>query len=491
MPETNFIWICGRILLAYQWTAIAYFLALTLIYLFLVLVGFFEMLRYRSSRRESEDVEALAASGIAPPISILAPAYNESATILESVRATLALSYAEFEVIVINDGSKDNTLDLLIEEFHLYQSARYIDAQIPTQPVRAVYRSVDPIPLVVIDKENGGKADALNAGINAARYPLICAADSDSLLEQNALIRIVRPVLDHPEEVLAVGGIIRIANGCTVSGGRVTQVDLPRSWLARFQVVEYLRAFLGGRVAFSASNCLLIVSGAFGLFNKAAVLAVGGYDTNTVGEDMELVVRLHRWAREQRRKYRIVFEPDPVCWTEAPETMKTLQRQRNRWQRGTVETVWKHRDLICRPGFGALGWFALPYFVVFESLGPLIEFTGYAVTIAGYLFGLIDSEMAILFFLSAILNGIVLSGSAVVLEELSTRRYPHVKNLAILLMASVLENFGFRQVISLWRAEAIWDLLRGVKSWGRMERKGFGAPPAASEPPNPAPQRIA
>jgi cellulose synthase/poly-beta-1,6-N-acetylglucosamine synthase-like glycosyltransferase len=469
--ELTSIW--SWLLTRYQWVVIVYFLALTAIYMNLVLVGFFEMLRYRSARREGEDVDALGTSALAPPISILAPAYNEAATIRESVRATLALSYAEFEVIVINDGSKDNTLDLLIQEFHLYRSARYIDERLETKPVRAVYQSMDPIPLVVIDKENGGKADSLNAGINAARYPLVCAVDSDSLLEQNALIRVARPLLDDPERVLAAGGIVRIANGCTTSGGRVVNVDLPRSWLARFQVVEYLRAFLGGRVAFSASNCLMIVSGAFGLFNKAAVLAVGGYDTRTVGEDMELIVRLHRWAREQRRQYRIVFEPDPVCWTEAPESFTTLRRQRNRWQRGTLETLWKHRDIILRPGFGALGWFALPYFAVFEALGPIIEVTGYAVTLIGLFFGLLDSRICALFFVAAVVNGIVLSASCVVLEELSTRRYPRVKNLAFLLIAAILENLGFRQLIAFWRAQAIIDLFRGVKTWGAMERKGF------------------
>ncbi len=462
------------LLIRYQWVVIVYFLALTGIYLALVLAGFFEMMRYRSARREDEDVDALGASALAPPISVLAPAYNEAATIRQSVRATLALSYASFEVIVINDGSTDNTLELLIQEFHLYRSARYIDERLPTKPVRAVYQSMDPIPLVVIDKENGGKADALNAGINAARYPLVCAVDSDSLLEQNALIRVARPLLDNPEEVLAAGGIVRIANGCTAVGGRVVNVDLPRSWLARFQVVEYLRAFLGGRVAFSASNCLVIVSGAFGVFNKAAVLAVGGYDTRTVGEDMELIVRLHRWAREKGKKYRIVFEPDPVCWTEAPESLTTLKRQRNRWQRGTIETLWKHRRMILRPRFGVLGWFALPYYVVFEGLGPLIEVTGYAATLAGLALGLVDTRVAGLFLFAAVLNGIILSASCVVLEELSTRRYPRVKSLAILLAAAVLENLGFRQLVALWRVQAIADLVRGVKTWGAMERKGFG-----------------
>jgi cellulose synthase/poly-beta-1,6-N-acetylglucosamine synthase-like glycosyltransferase len=472
----DLIWAAGRVLIAYQWVVIVYFLVLTNIYMVLVLIGFFEMVRYRAARREREDVDALVACALTPPVSVLAPAYNEAATICESVRALLSLSYAEFEVIVINDGSTDSTLSLLIREFHLYRSARYIDEKLTTKPVRGVYQSMDPIPLVVIDKENGGKADALNAGINAARNPLVCSIDSDSLLEQNALMRVVRPLLDDPDRVLAVGGIVRIANGCTTSAGRVVKIGLPNSWIARFQVVEYLRAFLGGRVAFSSLNSLLIVSGAFGLFNKAAVLAVGGYDTGTVGEDMELIVRLHRWAREQKKTYRIVFEPDPVCWTEAPESFKILKTQRNRWQRGTVETLCKHRDLILRPGFGMLSYFALPYFIIFEALGPIIECTGYLTTIVGLLFGLLDAHVSILFFVVAVLNGIVLSASCVVLEELSSRRYPDVRSLAALLMTAVMENLGFRQIVTFWRAQAIIDLLRGVKSWGVMERRGFGTP---------------
>lgn len=463
------------VLSLYEYGIIAYLFTLSTIYFVLLLVGFFEMIRHRFAYRDSEENRVLEASPLVPPVSILAPAYNEAASICESVRAMLALTYPQFEVIVINDGSKDDTLRLLIDEFHLYRSARFYENTLASKQVRGVYESMDPIPLVVVDKDNGGKADALNAGINVARYPLVCAADCDSLLENDALMRVARPFLEDPERVLAVGGIVRVANGCEISGGRVVKVDLPRSWIGRCQVVEYLRSFLGGRVAFSAFNSLIIISGAFGLFLKRAVLAVGGYRTDTVGEDMELIVRLHRWARTKKMDYRIVFQPDPVCWTEVPESFKILKRQRNRWQRGSFETFWIHRDMILRPKFGSLGMFSIPYFVLFETLGPVVELAGYALTLIGVLLGLFNVRVIYLFFLAAVLYGMILSTASVILEELSTRRYPKVRNLLMLIVTSLIENLGFRQILTFWRAMAFVDLARGKKSWGAMERKGLGS----------------
>ena len=461
----------------YEEWVLFYMFSINGIYFVLMLVGFFELLRYRFIRRDPEEDGALELSALVPPISILAPAYNEAATVRESVRAMLMLRYSEFEVIVINDGSSDDTLKLLIEEFHLYKSARYYETTLKSKPIRAVYESMDPIRLAVVDKENGGKADSLNAGINVARYPLVCAVDSDSVLEGNALLKVARPFFEEPHQVLAVGGIVRVANGCQISAGQIEKVDLPSSWMARFQVVEYFRAFLGGRVAFSAFNCLLVISGAFGLFLKSAVLAVGGYQTSTVGEDMELVVRLHRWARENGKKYKIVFRPDPVCWTEVPQSLKILKRQRNRWQRGTIETVWAHKRMIANPRYGFLGLFAFPYFVLFEMLGPLVELTGYVLTGVGLYLGLFHWRIALLFFLAAVLYGMILSIASVVLEELTTRRYPGVWNLVGLIIAGGVENFGFRQILTVCRALAFIDILRGNKAWGKMERKGFQKSP--------------
>lgn len=453
-------------------TGIAFYVgAINILYLFLMVLGFFALWRNRRIL-SLEEQDALLRSPMLPPVAVLAPAFNEAATCRESVRAMLALHYPDHEVIVINDGSKDETLQILIDEFKLYRSGRTPDGTLPTKPIRAIYESRDPIGLVVIDKENGGKADSLNAGINVARAPLVCAVDSDSLLEDRALLWVIQPFLED-DATIATGGIIRVVNGCKVEGGRVTEVRAPRKLVPLFQAVEYLRAFLGGRVAFSYLNSLLIISGAFGVFRRDAVLEAGGYLTSTVGEDMELVVRLHRLWREKRRPYRIVFVAEPVCWTEVPESLAILQRQRNRWQRGTVESIGRHRRMILRPRYGAIGLFAIPYFLIFEMLGPLVELIGYVVTIVGLATGLISVNVALLFAVVSILFGVMLSLSAVVLEELTRRRYPSPADLARLFLAAVLENVGFRQLHTWWRTRGLIDGLRGKQGWGAMERRGW------------------
>ena len=460
----------------FEYTIIIYVAVISAIYFLLMTVGYFA-LRHSLNQFKRNELNALLKSSMLPAVSVLAPAYNESATIRDSVRAMLKLHYPNHEVIVINDGSKDDTLEILIEEFHLYKSSRKPVDAILTKPVRAIYESRDPIRLIVVDKENGGKADSLNAGLNAARTPLVAAVDSDSLLESDALLLAVKPFLEDPERTLACGGIIRVVNGCDVEQGRVTRIAAPSSMLARFQAIEYLRAFLGGRVAFSFINAMLIISGAFGLFRRDAVMAVGGFVTETVGEDMELVVRLHKTWREMHKDYRIVFVPEPVCWTEVPENIRTLYRQRNRWQRGTVESLWLHRKMMFNPRFGVVGMFAFPYFLFFEMLGPLVEVTGYFVTVIGFLLGLISLKVALLFFIVSVVFGILLSVSALLLEELTMRRYPSVRDLLKLLLAAVVENLGFRQLMTLWRAQGLIDGLRKKQGWGAMERKGFQTAP--------------
>ena len=354
---------------------IIYVAAINTIYLLLMTLGYFAF-RMQPGRLTRTESDTVLRSPLMPPISLLAPAYNERASIRESVRAMLTLHYPRHEVIVVNDGSTDDTLQILIDEFHLYKSSREPSDALACAPIRAIYESRSPIRLVVIDKENGhGKADALNAALNVARTPLVAVLDADSLIETDALLAIVKPFLDDPHTI-ATGGIIRVANGCKVEHGRVVDVATPAQALPRFQVVEYLRAFLHGRIAFSFINSVLLVSGAFGVFRRDALISAGGYDTTTVGEDMELVIRLHHVWRERRLPYRIVFVPYPVCWTQVPESWRALHDQRNRWQRGTIETVWAHKAMIGNPRYGFLGLFAFPYFVLFEMLGPLVEYLG-------------------------------------------------------------------------------------------------------------------
>jgi cellulose synthase/poly-beta-1,6-N-acetylglucosamine synthase-like glycosyltransferase len=451
---------------------ISYVGVINAVYFFLMVLGFFALRRYRA-QAVLEEQTALLNSPLAPEVSIVVPAYNEALTIVESIKALLNLHYRNHDVIVVNDGSDDNTLRLLNETFHLCKSACRAEGSLPTKVIRGVYRSTSPIRLIVVDKENGGKADALNAGLNFARSPLLAVVDSDSLLEPSALLHAVEPFVRNPGTVLASGGIIRVVNGCTVEHGEVTRIATTGRILPLLQTIEYLRAFLGGRVAFSFLNSLLLISGAFGVFRRDALLEAGGFRTRTVGEDMEVVVRLHKLWRARRSDYRIVFVPEPVCWTEVPEDWKVLYRQRNRWQRGTVQTILAHRDMLFNPKFGVPGLFALPYYVLFEMLGPVVEVIGYVLTFAGAWLGLVSMQVVVLFFVVSTLFGVLLSLSAVVLEEFTMRRYPAVADLGRLLAAAIIENLGYRQLLALWRARAVWDALRGKAEWGVMERRGF------------------
>jgi len=461
----------SQALMVFDLGVLAYFLAVNLLYLVFSIVAFFTLVQHRR-RWTSRALEIVMRSPATPGISVIAPAYNEEATIEQSLRSLLLLNYPQFEVVVVNDGSKDTTIDTMVAAFALMPAPVVYPQPIATKPVRALYRSLDNPDLVVIDKTNGGKADAINAGINAARYSLVCVIDADSILEPEALMRAALPFVENPN-TLATGGIIRIVNGCTVEAGRVTAIDLPASWLARFQVVEYLRAFLSGRVFMSAANALLIISGAFGVFRRDAVVEVGGFRHDTIGEDMEIVARLHKRWRDTNRPYRVVFQPDPVCWTEVPETRKILASQRNRWQRGTCQVLSYHMAMMGNPKYGSVGWFAMPYFLIFEAAGPLIEVAGYLVTVIAVLFGLLDVVFAQLLFLTAVVFGAIISLTSVLLEEMSFRRYPKIRHLLMLAALGVLENFGYRQLTTYWRLKGLIDFLRNKQGWGVMTRKGF------------------
>ena len=450
---------------------LTYFLILNSLYLVFCIVAFIHLRQHRR-RWTSQELSAVMRSPATPGISLIVPAYNEESTICESVRSLLLLNYPLFEIVVVADGPKDKTMEMLAQGYEMQPAPASYAQPIFSQPVKAVYRTLRYPDLVAIDKMNGGKADAINAGINAARHPLVCVIDADSLLEEHSLTRAVLPFVEDPDTV-AAGGIVRIVNGCTVEAGKVTEVRLPKNWLAMFQVVEYLRAFLAGRVALSAANSLLIISGAFGIFKRDALVAAGGFRADTVGEDMEIVTRLHRIYREAGKRYRVVFQPDPVCWTEAPESRKILGSQRNRWQRGTMQVLGYHKQMMANPKYGVVGLFAMPYYLLFETLGPIIEFSGFVVTILAVALGLLDVRFAELLFLAAIAYGAIISVGAVVLEELSFRRYPRARDLLILASVGVIENFGYRQLTTYWRLKGVVDFFKKKQTWGTMTRKGF------------------
>ena len=435
-------------------------------------LSFVGLLQHRLKEKFATPLEIRKAK-ITPPVSILVPAHNEEKSIAASIKSLLNLEYGEFEVVVINDGSKDKTLDVMKEEFQLREIRQDSNHQIPTQKVNAVYRSRTCKNLIVIDKQNGGKADSLNTGINICSYPLFCCIDADSILEKHSLLRIAYPYMEAYSTVVATGGLVRALNGCTVKDGQVQTVKLSKKLIVNFQVLEYFRSFLSGRMGFSALNCLLIISGAFGLFKKQVVIEAGGYRHDTVGEDMELVVRLHHMLRKQKKNYSIQFIPDPVCWTEAPEDIGTLGRQRNRWQRGLGDSLLFHIEMLGNPRYGTVGMVSMPYFFFIEFISPIVEYVGYAFFILGIAFGTVDVRAGLLFFFLTVILGVLMSLISLLMEEITFDRYNRIRDLLRLIAAAVIENFGYRQYITFVRTKGLYDYIRGNKSWGVMKRAGI------------------
>ena len=453
---------------AVQWFFLAYFVALNLGYLMLNVFALRELPRELETRLLH--MLPRVHSGYEPPVSVIVPAHNEEATIAASVRSMLQLEYPEIEVIVVNDGSRDGTLEALRREFALVPYPEAYWRRLETKPVRGVYRSSRFPNVRVVDKENGRKADATNAGVNAARYPLVCVVDADSILERSSLRRVVIPFLTDPHTV-ASGGTVRIANGCAVRGGFLEAVGLPRNLVALLQVIEYLRAFLFGRLGWQAMNAVPIISGAFGVFRTEALVAAGGFRADAIGEDMELVMRLHRKNRLSGRPYRIAFVPNPICWTDAPESLKVLRSQRTRWQRGLGESLMFNRGLALHPRGGAPGWVMFPFMLAFELASPLIELAGYLFMTLGFAFGFISPSAFWIFLLLAIGLGTMLSASALLLEEISFHVYKRPAELLALGAAALIENFGYRQLITVWRLQGLWQWLTGRGGgWGEMKR---------------------
>ena len=459
--------------LVFNDAVLLYFLAISLHYLALMVIGFWETLRVVHNV-QWQDERRLMQSPFTPPVSIIASAYNEEANIVESVRSLLALHYPRFEVIVVNDGSTDRTLEILTETFGLRQVPRSFEYVVPCRPIRGAYESTLFPNLVLVDKENGGcKADATNGGLNFALYPLVCTLDADSVLDDDALLRTVHPFVQDPGRTVGTGGSVRIVNGCEVRAGRVMRVRLPGRLLPLLQVVEYLRGFLFARMGWSRLNALPIISGAFGVFDKRLMLRAGGYEPKSLGEDFEMVIRLHRYIGDHRLPYRLRFVPDPVCWTEVPETLRVLRRQRSRWHRGLIDTLLRHRAMIGRPRYGPVGVLSLPAFVAFELLGPVVELLGYLVVPLAYLAGILNVPYMMAFLALAFLLSMVLSIFAVLLDDIAFRRHARARDLALLILVSIVENLGYRQITVWWRVCAFWEYWRGDSGWGQMERRGL------------------
>ena len=429
---------------------------------------------FRDQRRHTPRALALTSGVAVPPlVSIVVPACNEELTIVESIRALLALDYEPREVVIVNDGSTDDTLPLLRRTFHLVPAPLAFVQPLRAERVRAVYRSVSEPDLVVVDKENGGsKADACNAGINAASGVLVLIIDADTVLETDSLTRAVLPFLEDPATV-AVGANIGIANGCEIEHGRIVDVALPRNWFARFQVVEYMRSFLLFRLACASLNAVVLISGAFGLFRRDAVIAVGGYDPTSIGEDMDLTIRLQRHFRQRREPARITFDPNPLCWTQAPEDWRSLQSQRARWRRGLLQALWRYRRMIGNPRFGVVGLGVLPYITFFEGLGPLLEGAGLLVTSVAAALGYLDWKyFGMMIAVSAFL-GVSVTLFAVLMSDVTMQRYAQGHDLALLVAIAILESFGYRQINSAWGWLGTMQAMSGTSGWGTMKRRAF------------------
>ncbi len=456
----------------------AVFMITALIFTTYLILTIFSAISLRKYLRKNSyvDYNTIVSSPLAPTISVIAPAFNEARTIEDNIRTLLSLYYNNFEVVVVNDGSSDNSMELMIETYDLEKVNYFFDYRLPCERIRGVYKSRNRSfkKLTVIDKVNGGKADSLNAGLNVCKNDLVVSIDADSIMEPDALLKMVKPFMEAKEKkVIGTGGVIRIANSCDISGGHINKVNLPKKFIPRAQVMEYTRAFLMGRMAWSELDGLLLISGALGMFDREVVIQAGGYHTNTVGEDMELVVRMRRYMADKGQGYDVVYIPDPLCWTEVPDTIKVLARQRSRWTRGTMETLFTHRKLFLNPKYGKLGMLGYPYWLVFEYVAPIIEFLGILWFIFLAITGNLNWPFFLLLFGFVYFFAVSLSIWSVLFEEMTYHKYERKRDVFRLIGTAFLEPIFYHPMVMLMSIKGNLDKIFNRNSWGKMERKGF------------------
>jgi biofilm PGA synthesis N-glycosyltransferase PgaC len=442
-----------------------------------LMLGIFSAIALRKYLRKNSYINynSLVLSPMSPKISIIAPAFNESRTIIDNIRTLLSLYYNNFEVIIVNDGSTDDTFEKIKEAYDLIRVNYYFDYRLPCERIRGVYRSRNPSynRLTVIDKINGGKADSLNAGINICQSNLFVSIDADSIIEADSILKLVKPFLEEKErKVIGTGGVIRIVNSCDVERGHIREIKVPRKILPRLQVLEYTRAFLLGRMAWSQLDGLMLISGAMGLFDRETVIKAGGYSIKTVGEDMELVLRMRRYMAERNQRYEVTYIPDPLCWTEVPSDLKSMRRQRTRWTRGLVESLITHRVMFFNRKFKRLGLLGYPFWFFFEWLAPLIAFSGFVYTIILIIMHALNWQFYLLLFIFVYSFAVCLSTWAVLFEEITFHKYKKKRDVLKLLSAALIEPF-FYPVHTFFAVRGNLEVLRGKKGWGKAERSGF------------------
>ncbi len=457
------------------WLFLLYGTSVAIIYGWIGIYALGAVLRYKKENTFT-DYNIIAANPNAPVFSLIAPAYNEGMTIVENVRSLLSLYYHNLEIIIVNDGSKDDSLQKLVDAYELECVSFFVQGKIETNAIRGIYKSKNPAfkKLIIVDKENGGKADALNVGINVSSGDYLVCIDVDCILEQDAVLKLAKPFLQQTDKkIIACGGVIRLANNCVIEDGKVVSVNMPRTLLGKTQALKYIRAFVLGRMAWSRASGLILISGAFGVFDRKIVLECGGYDRTTVGEDMELVVRMRKYMEEKKEPYEVCTIPDPLCWTEVPESKDILRKQRNRWMRGTMETLWKHRKLMFNPRYGKLGMVSLPYWFFFEFLGPLVEFLGYIIFIVFLLLGIINWPFFVILFALVVSMGFLYSMYGILVDLVSYQVYTKRKDFLTLIGTAFSEPFYFHPIVVKAGVNGFIDYFKKSHGWGDMKRQGF------------------
>jgi len=418
------------------------------------------------AREKSFEYQTTGASGNVPPISLIVPAYNKKDDIVESIKLMLNLNYLNYEIVVVNDGSTDGTLDTVINAFSLHKTTYPIREQLATKKIQGVYYNPDIPRLRLVDKENGGKSDTLNAGINFSRFPYFVSIDPDSRLAANALVHIGMAFM-HNKYTVSVGGIIRISNDYGIDDGKGGSLS-ENIWV-RFQMLEYFRSFLVARIGWNSINSMLIVNNSFGAFQKSVVIQVGGYSPGVAGQDMDLVIKLHQYMRKKKYKYRVSFLPYPIWWTVVPDNLASLFRQRRRWQSGLLDTFGRHPEMLLKPRYGIPGMLAMPYHFLAEVVTPCIELLGYIAIPLAWNFGFLSLESMVLFFTASLGFGMITSLGALVVEDFTHPKFLTMKDSLRLSFLSIVENLFYRQLTLVFRLASML-LYRKYKQEGLKRR---------------------
>lgn len=446
-----------------------------LFYCTLGILSYIEIKKYyAASKFLHKDVLIKSNNGIG--VSIIAPAYNEGLSIVSNVKSLLLQEYPKFEVIIINDGSTDDTLEKLIREFSLIQVDFFYQDKIKTKPVRGHYRSTNPIynKLLIVDKVNGGsKADASNAGINSAKYSLFVCTDVDCILRKDTIAMLVKPFVESTTKVIATGAAIRISNSCEFKEGMLFQSHYPKNFFARFQELEYIRSFLYGRMAWSRLNGLLLVSGGLGMFDKTLVIEVGGYKKESLGEDMELITRMRKYMHLKKEKFSIKYIPESLCWTEGPSDSEIFIRQRTRWGRGLIQNLFLHKDMVFNPKYGITGMLVLPYYILFEFLVPVLEVIGILFILLDVFYFGLDYYFLFIISLAVYLFYALVTLLSIYIDQ-SIKQYNSIKDIMTLIAMIFLEPFLYHPInIYASLKGYLHFLFNKEKKWGEMTRQGF------------------